>query len=394
VSGTLTPQQALDRLAAGAWDPQGLPPASAVPWDALLALPGAGSLGGLLHVATRGLGAGVPAAAREFFEASYYLAAAENARGQQQLAEVGRALSAAGTPLLLLKGAALGESLYLSYALRTVGDIDLLVPRDRTAECRRVLLESGYRPAAVEHQAGSRLGYSNQEAFSPPDPADACVELHWHLLDVPYHMAKVPVDFFWRESEERVIAGHPFRVLNARANLVYLPAHLALHHQFRSYRSLVDLALLVAQGGEGLDWAAVGESARAFELLAALRAAVERLAERWPSLPLTGARRVLGGLRPSRTDERLFRLLSAHDRSTTLDFYTTLATLPDLRSRARYAWFNLFPQPAYMERRYGVRSRYALPYWYAVRLGGGLARLARAVPRARRIERRGEPGGR
>lgn len=384
----LTPQGALDRLTAGAWNPGGLPPAGSVPWADVVALARATGAGGLIYHAAGGMLGAMPPAARRFFEDAYYLYVAENARGQQQLAQVGHALSEAGAPLLLLKGAALGESVYASFALRLMGDIDLLIPSRHVPACRQVLMDLGYRPSAVEHQDGTRLAFSNQEAFEPPGPEDAVVELHWHVLDVPYYMKKVPIEFFWQESEPCTIAGHPFRALTAVGNLVYLPAHLALHHQFRSFHSSVDLALLIVSQEGRIDWGAVGETARGFDLLAALRATLARLAQRWPSLPLAEARRVLSGLKPSRTEERLFRLLSAEERSTTLDFYTTLASLPDLWSRARYAWFNLFPQPAYMARRYGIHSRWTLPYWYALRVARGLPRLARAVPGARRIEQR------
>ena len=185
------------------------------------------------------------------------------------------------------------------------------------------------------------------------------------------------------------IAGRPFRVLNATANLIYLPAHLAIHHGFRSLHSLFDLALLISRNQDSLDWPEVIATARRFALLSPLVATLDRLAERWPDLPLAEPRTLLRSIQPTAHDVRLFRLLTAESRDATLDFYTTLASLPGVSAKARYAWFNLFPQPAYMMTRYKLSSPWQLPYWYARRLGGGLYRLLRSLPRALRLDRSG-----
>jgi hypothetical protein len=213
------------------------------------------------------------------------------------------------------------------------------------------------------------------------------VELHWHILDVPYYLRHVPMDWFWENSDTIAIGGQPFQVLNVEANLVYLPAHLALHHRFQGLHSYLDLALLIVQNQCHIDWPKVIDAARSFELLTALRETMERLAQCWPSLPLEEPRRQIACLKPSHMDARLFHLLTAQSRSTTLDFYTTLVSLPDYPARARYAWYNLFPQPAYMRGRYRVNANWQLPYWYLYRLAAGLPRLARVLPSARQLER-------
>jgi hypothetical protein len=195
------------------------------------------------------------------------------------------------------------------------------------------------------------------------------------------------MQWFWQNSETLSIAGQPFQVLNDLANLVYLPAHLALHHGFWQLHSLFDLALLVVRTEGKVDWGAIAATARSFDLLTALRETVERLADCWPGLPIAEPRRELAALAPSRADERIFRLLTSESRSPSLNIYTTLVTLPDMRARARFLWDNVFPQPAYMVDRYGIRARWTLPYWYLYRFLTGLAQFARKLPRARQIER-------
>jgi hypothetical protein len=389
VAVLLSPQEAVNRLLAAAWEPQGLPAPEAIPWPEVLRLVGPSNVGGAVYAATQGMREAMPADVREALEQAYYRSAAENTRCLHQLARVGQALSRTGARLLLLKGAALAETLYDDPALRLIGDIDLAVPRPDVPACRDVLMDLGYAPGQVETQPGDLLAHSNQELFTPPDPYRTPLELHWHILDVPYYLNRVPMDWFWGNSETRTIAGQPFQLLNPEANLIYLPAHLALHHRFHSLHSHLDLALLIQRYHDRLDWDKVVGAARSFELVTVLRETLARLAERWPSLPLDAPRRQMQRVRPSRTDERLFRLITREERNPNLYVYTTLVSMPDFAARARFAWANLFPQPAYMKTRYSVGASWQLPYWYVYRLARGLSRYARSLPRLRRFDREG-----
>ena len=375
------------RLLASAWDPTGLPAAEVIPWPEVLRLAVPSNVGGAVYAATQGMREALPSDVREELEQALYRSAAANTRCLRQLAQLRAALLNVGTPLLLLKGAALAQELYGDVALRLIGDIDLAVPQEHVRSCRQVLLELGYVPDRIEEQAGSLLAHSNQELFLPPDPYPAGVELHWHILDVPYYLRHVPMDWFWEHTESLLIDEQPYRVLNPEANLIYLPAHLALHHRFQGLHSYLDLAQLIVRNRDQLDWDRIAATARSFDLLTALRETLERLAECWPSLPLDTARRLLQAVRPSRTDERLFHLITGEERNPNLYVYTTLVSMPDFAARARFAWANLFPQPAYMKSRYGVRAGWQLPYWYVYRMAGGLSRYARNLPRLRRFDR-------
>jgi len=385
VNDLLSAPEAACRLLAATWDPALRPATGEVPWAEVLDLVEGSNVAPAVYAAARDMA--MPAEVREALEQAFFRSAAANTRCLHQLAGVWDALSRTGAPLLLLKGAALAETLYGDPGLRTIGDIDLLIPAEHVRGCRDALLDLGYRPTQLEEQPGSLLETSNQEAFEPPPPYRTLVELHWHIVDVPYYMHRIPVAWFWDNSEAAEIAGRPFRVLNPEANLVYLPSHLAFHHRFQRLHSLFDLALLIARRGEEVDWARVAAAARSFELLAVLRETLDRLARSWPALPLDEARRQAAAAAPSRMDARLYRHLTAEARSTPLRFYTTLVTLPDLASRLRYARLVVFPQPSYMRSRYRVGSDWQLPYWYLRRLVGGLARFAVALPRGRRLDR-------
>ena len=61
-------------------------------------------------------------------------------------------------------------------------------------------------------------------------------------------MQRVPMAWFWENTRgSGRSTGQAFRVLSAEANVLYLSAHLALHHGFRRLHSLLDLALLIVR---------------------------------------------------------------------------------------------------------------------------------------------------
>ena len=144
-------------------------------------------------------------------------------------------------------------------------------------------------PARSRNVRAVCLANSNQQLFTLPAPHSTPVELHWHILDVPYYLRTVPMEWFWEHTEALQVGAPASLVLDPIANLVYLPAHLALHHRLSTLHSFVDLALLVTKHGERLDWEAVAASARSFDLLTAVRETMDRLAALWPALPLEAA---------------------------------------------------------------------------------------------------------
>lgn len=379
--------EAINRLLAATWNPQRLPPVDAVPWPKVLRLLEPGSLGPVVYGLLQAVWPSLPSQVQHDLEQMYYRSAEANTRCLFQLEHLVSNLHRLGKPYMLLKGAALVSSIYSSIAPRTIGDIDLLMQSEDIPAYRQALAALGYSPVEVEHHPGSVLMDFNQEQFLPPAPYRDMVELHWHLLDAPYYMRKVSMAWFWENTLQMETAGHSYHVLNPEANLVYLPAHLALHHQFARLHNLFDLALLIQQHNSQLDWQKVIQSAWSFDLLNALRGTIERLSQTWPDLPVAEPLRLISTIQPSPEDDRQFRLYLFPARNNSLNFYTALSSLPDLRSKVRYAWVRLFPQKEYMIRRYLVKASWQLPYWYIFRLFQGVFRFLRMLPEARKIAR-------
>lgn len=375
------------QLLESTWHPSRLPAIESIPWNEIIDCLISNNLGALAYSLIREDHQRLPHEIQLALSHEFYLTIANNTQCLGQLSQLKDAFNRRGIPFILLKGVALATELYHPPSIRHYGDIDLLVDRSSVPICREILTRLGHRPAHIEHQPGSILQHNNEIMFLPPAPFLTAVELHWHLLDIPYYLRHLPMDWFWENTVTLEIEGEKYKVLNPVANMVYLPAHLALHHRYQALHPLLDLALLIIHHQETTDWNKVIHAAQQFELLFALRETLNRLAQHWSSLPILEPLQYLDRVQPSTNDSRLFHLLTAETRTTTLDFYTTFVSLPGFLPRLRYAWVNLFPQPAYMNRRYGVIRNWHLPYWYLHRLITGFFRIARMLPDAIKTDR-------
>ena len=377
--------QDLYHILSATWNPDGLAPAGHIAWPDVVGLALSSGAGPLLHSVVQSTGLSIARELKERLAQTYYATAAENAIQFRKTEDLLAGLAARDVPVLLLKGAALAPCLYENIALRPIGDTDLVVPLQQVDRASETLAALDYEPIWAELAPGTSQAYRSALAFAVSSQSWVQMELHWYLLDVPYYFEKVPMDWFWQNTEMCTIARHDVHVLNHEANLIYLPAHLALHHRLHGLRWLMDLALLLYKNQDTINWEKVISAAQEFELLLALRETLDRLANYWPCLPLNEIRQRLHTIQPTRFETKLFRLLTAEPRKPFLDFYTDIVCLPDIKARAQFILSNLFPQTAYMSERYGINRAWELPFWYLYRLGDGLVKTARTVPQVLRL---------
>lgn len=148
-----------------------------------------------------------------------------------ELAAIVAALAAAGVGVLLLKGAALGRTVYASTAERPAGDLDLLVRSQQVELARRALEALGYRSGGLRWLPRWQRRYRAElpMARQAEDGARILVELHWALAEAPFYIDAIPLDAVWRSA--RPAADLPGALLPDPATLlIHCCAHLALHH--------------------------------------------------------------------------------------------------------------------------------------------------------------------
>ncbi len=268
-------------------------------------------------------------------------------------------------PVILLKGAALVQQVYPDAGMRPLSDLDLLVKPEDVHCILPVLNALGYSQIGSEASTGATLFYENELTLVKDKPFPIFLEIHWSLLNSPYYQHSLPLSWFWQTAQppgDGTALG-----LSDEAQLVYLSAHLFLHHQGKELLWLQDIAMLLKQRGAAMDWEAACNLAQACRLVLPLQQTLAILAEDWGiSLP-DGVMERLQALTVSREESQVFSRFSQRKRSVARRFLDDLIFLPNWSTRLRFAWHNLFPSAAYMRRRYQIQSSWLVPLYYPYR---------------------------
>ncbi len=180
------------------------------------------------------------------------------------LVEVVEAARELGIELMLLKGAALALTVYSGFRDRPMGDIDVVARGPDADRLWTHLREAGWE---LEFENGD--GFYEDHQHLPPlvrgGGIGVVLEVHRSLLSAhaPFVLDE---DAFWRRSESIDFAGHPVRVFEPEAQLLYLSIHYAWSHALTRGlgRTVRDVAAVIASTPP--DWddlVALAGSARA-----------------------------------------------------------------------------------------------------------------------------------
>jgi len=161
------------------------------------------------------------------------------------------ALADAGIPVLLLKGAALGRTVYGSLPKRPMLDLDLLVPEDRRRQAREVALATGWVPSEFEHQVEFYRGHYHLAPLRDGHGLSFNLEIHTALF-APRHPFDWPVQSLWDRSLP--LAGSPARVPAPEDLLLHVALHFSWSHlaRFGPWRAFRDVRVLTED--HPVDW--------------------------------------------------------------------------------------------------------------------------------------------
>jgi hypothetical protein len=195
---------------------------------------------------------GAPPEAWTRLGSAYYAFGARNALLLAALSQVLEALRARGIPVIVLKGAALVETVYGNLARRTMHDLDLLVHPEHAATAGEALEVLGYAPD--EWYRPREWYLANLHHLVPLKRDGVTVEVHHHLLP-PSVPVLVPDAELWARARATTIGGAPALVLAPEELVVHLVLHLVLANRWvRGLSALRDIAEVVARHGDALDW--------------------------------------------------------------------------------------------------------------------------------------------
>jgi hypothetical protein len=271
--------------------------------------------------------------------------------------DVLRALGDAGIDTLVVKGGALGETVYGDQTLRHSHDIDLLV-----------------RPVDLQGARDALGGLGLHGPTGSGTAAGPGIEMvHDSGLPVLLHTRRWRIEPYesdpegpWRRSREVVLGNVAARVMSPEDHLVHQLGHASYCPSRSSLLWAVD-GYLIADRNEDLDVDRVRSEARGASLSTPLSVMIEylrvELEAAFPAALVDGlaedAERA-GGL------ERDLALRGARVRMGP-DVHRALRSISGWPGRLRVGTRMLFPSPAYMRWAHGVSNPLLLPLHYAWR---------------------------
>ena len=178
------------------------------------------------------------------------------------LAELVETAARGGLGLIVLKGAALAETVYARPSLRRFGDLDVLVRRADAARARSVLESLGYIVDPL--QWGEVITGRDCQAnfFKHTERGTVVVELHTELVnnDLFFGHVRANEEDLWGRARAARLAGTGAHVLGPEDQVLHLCLHLAGHY-LAAPQSLRDIAQVVSAGE--VDWGLFVRLARA-----------------------------------------------------------------------------------------------------------------------------------
>jgi hypothetical protein len=171
-------------------------------------------------------------------------------------------LKARGIPVMLLKGIHLAGFAYAEPGMRSMSDVDIMVPRERLADAEELFLEHGYGPRPRPDLA-ERCSWSNHLPKLSKTGAPV-FEIHWGI-ERPTSPFRIDLDALWARSSTVMLEGVPVHLLSPEDLLLHLVLHTSYHHRFdrSAFKGLADIHAVILRHGADIDWQVL--AARAVE---------------------------------------------------------------------------------------------------------------------------------
>jgi hypothetical protein len=251
---------------------------------------------------------------------------------EQRLLEVAALFDEHAIDFRVLKGPAHAHLLYPEPALRSFGDIDLLVRGDRIGEAVRLLTELGGRRRFPELRPGYDRRFTKGVAVVLPGGDE--IDLHRTLAPGPFGLALDPGELFEREQAFE-LGGRCLPAMDPADQLLHSCYHAALGRAEPNIVALRDVAQSVERPGlhvgTALERAVRWRGRIVVASSVALAAGMFGLAADMPIVEFAER------YRPDRTETRWLATYHGSARTTANQALASMQALPGWRERGAYA---------------------------------------------------------
>jgi hypothetical protein len=229
--------------------------AQVIDWAALVAEAESQGLAPLVYHHLGAFGDLCPTEAKRSLRLLYLRHLHRNTILIQTLTETLGALTDAGINVLVLKGAALCQTIYADHGLRPMRDIDLLVSKDQGTPAQKALIALGF----TESSAPRPLDHFHLPSLHKTvDGVAVCIELHTDLFPrCPPYYRHADFDELAHRSFNLQVGGQACTCLNHTDMLWHLfehGLHMPLTYEPFKLIAVADIITLVESKHAEIDW--------------------------------------------------------------------------------------------------------------------------------------------
>jgi hypothetical protein len=232
--------------------------AGGIDWDLLINKAAWHRLSTLVsyHMRSPDLSMFVPKPVLERMKSLYYHNLARNIVLQDELSRLLSAFNNQGIPVIVLKGAALLESIYSDISLRPMGDLDILVQPEHLDQAEAIAFKQGYG-FLVNHELQELTRQDCRHLANLwHHKKRIMLEIHHHIVshDEPYYFN---LDGFWARANPVTISSARALTLAPEDLLIHLSIKFLLDRRYQSSNALgqlCDISEVIRHYGDSLDW--------------------------------------------------------------------------------------------------------------------------------------------
>jgi putative nucleotidyltransferase-like protein len=255
-------------------------------------------------------------------------------------------LEGTGIDHRVLKGSGVAHLDYPDPALRSFGDVDLLVRSSQYDDAVKALVAIGHQRKFPEPRPGFDRRFGKGSCLVGPDGHE--IDVHRTLAMGPYGIG-VDLDDLWRRSSTFELAGRLFRALGPEERFLHACFHAVLGDNPPRLASLRDVAQMHLARPIDVDlvrhlsssWGADAVVARAVRLASDVLAS-ERAG------PLTAWATEFS---PGRRDRQFLAVYSKASRSYAAKSFAAVRAIPGMRDKAAFVVSLALPTRSYLEQR-------------------------------------------
>jgi hypothetical protein len=237
-----------------------------IDWDLLIKKAAWHRLSPLLahHLMSPDLSALIPMAILKKIRGTYYQSLARSIILQNELYRLLSAFNNQEIPVIVLKGAALLESIYRDISLRPMGDLDILVRPERLDQAEAIAFKLGYGFRANRELQEQTRQSCHHLANLWHHEKNIMLEIHHHIVshDEPYYFN---LEDFWARARSDTILGAHALTLAPEDLLIHLSIKFLLDRRYQSNAALgqlCDISEVIKHYDDSLDWDLIEKTSR------------------------------------------------------------------------------------------------------------------------------------